>query len=90
MFLILSWEFYTAKCMISTNLFYTRFSMLDNILGKMKDQLNLNEMWKQNSSKVENLVIDGLLGLTEDKLINETEIRAVIAKVYELLPTPIR
>ena len=64
--------------------------MLDNILGKMKDQLNLNEMQKQNSSKVENLVIDGLLVLTEDKLINETEIRAVIAKVYELLPTPIR
>ena len=67
--------------------------MLDNILGKAKDQLNqlnLNEVWKQNSSKVESLIIDGLLGLTEDKLVNETEIRAVIAKVYELLPTPIR
>ena len=67
--------------------------MLNNLINKAKDQINhsaLTELWKQNSSKVESLVVDGLLGLTEDKLVNETEIRAVIAKVYELLPTPIR
>ncbi|ANF81869.1 hypothetical protein A3K93_06465 [Acinetobacter sp. NCu2D-2] len=67
--------------------------MLNILLNKAKDQMsqvNLADLWQQHSSKVEHLVVDGLLGLTEDKLVNEAEIRAVIAKVYELLPMPVR
>ena len=67
--------------------------MLNQLLNKVKEQtnqLNPSDLWKEHSSKIEKQVIDGLLGLAEDKLVNETEIRAVIAKVYELLPTPVR
>lgn len=67
--------------------------MLNILLNKAKDQMsqvNLADLWQQHSSKIEHLVVDGLLGLTEDKLVNEAEIRAVIAKVYELLPMPVR
>lgn len=66
--------------------------MFDQLLSSVKDKLPQasSEIWKQHGSKIENLVVDGLLNIAEDKLINETEIRSVIAKVYELLPTPVR
>ena len=67
--------------------------MLNQLLNKVKEQssqLNPSELWKEHSGKIEKQVIDGLLGLAEDKLVNEVEIRAVIAKVYDLLPTPVR
>ncbi|ATO20352.1 hypothetical protein BS636_12075 [Acinetobacter sp. LoGeW2-3] len=67
--------------------------MLNNLLDKAKvqvSQANPAELWKQQRRKIESLVVDGLLDLAEDKLVNETEIRAIITKVYELLPTPVR
>ena len=66
--------------------------MFDQLLNKVKAQVsNVSpELWKQHGSKIESLVVDGLLNIAEDKLINETEIRNVIRKVYELLPTPVR
>ena len=66
--------------------------MFDQLLNKVKAQVSIvsPELWKQHGSKIESLVVDGLLNIAEDKLINETEIRNVISKVYELLPTPVR
>lgn len=66
--------------------------MFDQLLNKAKQALpNMNpDLWKQYGSTIETLVVDNLLNLTEDKLVNDSDLRAVIAKVYELLPTPIR
>lgn len=66
--------------------------MLDQLLNKVKQTLPQisPELWKQHVSTIETLVVDNLLNIAEDKLINDSDIRAVIAKVYELLPTPVR
>ena len=79
----------TFKLLFS--IFFNVTKMFDQLLNKVKEQVsNVSpELWKQHGSKIESLVVDGLLNIDEDKLINETEIRNVISKVYELLPTPV-
>ena len=67
--------------------------MLKNLLNKAKSHvptINLNEAWQEYGSKIEKLVIDKLLDTTEEKLVEETDIRNIINVVYELLPTPVR
>ena len=80
----------TFKLLFS--IFFNVTKMFDQLLNKVKEQVsNVSpELWKQHGSKIESLVVEGLLNIAEDKLINETEIRNVIRKVYELLPTPVR
>ena len=68
--------------------------MIENLVKKVKDQVHSTEgvhiVWKKHYLQIENLVIDALLNLAEDKLIHDADLRLVMNKVFELLPTPVR
>lgn len=48
------------------------------------------QIWTQHYANIEAKLIEGLLHLAEDRLQHDAEIRLVIEKVYELLPTAVR
>lgn len=48
------------------------------------------EIWDKFYPKFETVIINGFLDIAEDKLTNEEDVKLVINKVYELLPTLVR
>ncbi|GEA69819.1 hypothetical protein PA3_39770 [Acinetobacter pittii] len=71
--------------------------MFSNLKEKIKSKTEdfsikdkSTELWDKFYPKIEETVINGFLDIAEDKLKNEEDVKLVIHKVYELLPTLVR
>lgn len=71
--------------------------MLSNLKQKFKsntEDLSIKEksteLWDKFYPKIEDTIVNGFLDIAEDKLTNEDDIKLVLNKVYELLPTLVR
>lgn len=62
--------------------------MFNNLLNQVT-QLGINELWKQHGDKVQNLVVQQLLNLTEEKINQNDELSKIIDQSYSLLPANI-
>jgi len=69
------------------------------MLSRLKDKIKTEsvdikssgtEMWEKFYPKFEGVIVNGFLDVAEDKLTNEEDLKLVIHKVYELLPTLVR
>lgn len=56
----------------------------------MKNALKGQDLFGEHYQKIEPIIVNGLLGIAEEKLKDEAFLEGQLQKVYEILPMPIR
>lgn len=70
-------------------------SLVEDTTQKFNSSVNQNlekyrQIFSENYSKIEPILVNGLLDIAEDKLKDEKFLSDCFEKIYEILPIPIR
>ena len=58
-------------------------------LLKSVSEMGVNELWKQHGHHAQNLVVQQLLNVAEEKISQDEELAKVVKQIYQLLPANI-